>query len=225
MKKTYIFGHKRPDTDSVMSAIGLSYLKNQLGENTEPRVLGDINKESTYALNYFNIETPKYLNDVKLQLKDVNYHKGFYIKDTDSIYDGYQAMLKTELTGIPICKSDGTFSGLVTIKDLSYSIINEDLEDLYTSYDNILKVLKGEEINRCNNDIVGKLIVAAYRSTTFMSNVNLERNHILIVGDRHSVIEYAINSGVKLIILSGNCMIKDEHVEMAKKNNVNIIRN
>ena len=224
MKKTYIFGHKRPDTDSVMSAIGLSYLKNQLGENTEPRVLGDINKESTYALNYFNIETPKYLNDVKLQLKDVNYHKGFYIKDTDSIYDGYQAMLKTELTGIPICKSDGTFSGLVTIKDLSYSIINEDLEDLYTSYDNILKVLKGEEINRCNNDIVGKLIVAAYRSTTFMSNVNLERNHILIVGDRHSVIEYAINSGVKLIILSGNCMIKDEHVEMAKKNNVNIIR-
>lgn len=224
MKKTFIFGHKKPDSDSVMSAIGLSYLKNQLGDNTEPRVLGTINKESTYALDYFNIEQPKYLNDVKLQLRDVNYHKGFFIKDTDSIYDGYQEMLKSELTGIPVCKSDGTFSGLVTIKDLSYSIINEDVEDLYTSYDNIIKVLKGEEINRCSNDIVGKLIVAAYRSTTFMSNVNLERNHILIVGDRHSVIEYAVNSGVKLIILTGNSMIKDEHVELAKQNNVNIIR-
>ena len=65
MKKTYIFGHKKPDSDSVMSAIGLSYLKNQLGDNTEPRVLGTINKESTYALNYFNIDQPKYLNDVK----------------------------------------------------------------------------------------------------------------------------------------------------------------
>ena len=72
MKKTYIFGHKKPDSDSVMSAIGLSYLKNQLGENTEPRVLGDMNKESLYALKYFNIAKPKYLNDVKLQLKDVN---------------------------------------------------------------------------------------------------------------------------------------------------------
>ena len=30
MEKIYVFGHKKPDTDSVMSAIGLSYLKNQL---------------------------------------------------------------------------------------------------------------------------------------------------------------------------------------------------
>ena len=34
MKKTYIFGHKNPDTDSVTSAIALSYLKNKLGYNT-----------------------------------------------------------------------------------------------------------------------------------------------------------------------------------------------
>ena len=47
MKKVLIFGHKKPDTDSVMSAIGLSYLKNQLGDNTEPRVIGTINKEAT----------------------------------------------------------------------------------------------------------------------------------------------------------------------------------
>ena len=44
MSKTYIFGHKKPDTDSVMSAISLSYLKNKLGDNTVPKVLGDINK-------------------------------------------------------------------------------------------------------------------------------------------------------------------------------------
>ena len=89
MKKTLIFGHKKPDTDAVMSAIGLSYLKNKLGFDTEARVLGDLNKETKYALKYFNLNEPRYLNDVKLQLKDVNYHKGFYLKDTDSIYDGY----------------------------------------------------------------------------------------------------------------------------------------
>ena len=73
MKKTYIFGHKKPDTDSVTSAIALSYLKNQLGDNTEARVLGNLNKETTFALNYFNVKEPKYLYDVKLQLKDINY--------------------------------------------------------------------------------------------------------------------------------------------------------
>lgn len=224
MKKTFIFGHKKPDSDSVMSAIGLSYLKNCLGDNTEARVLGTINKESKYALNFFNIKEPKYLNDVKLQLKDVKYHKGFYIRDNASIYDGYQKMLKAELTGIPVCKSDGTFSGLVTIKDLSHIIVNENIEDLYTSYDNLMHVLKGEEINRCSDEIIGKLIVAAYRSTTFMSSVELNKNNILIVGDRHSVIEYAVNASIKLIILSGDSYIKDEHIEIAKKNGVNIIR-
>ena len=53
MNKTFIIGHKKPDTDSVVSAIGLSYLKNALGENTEARVIGDINKETEYALKYF----------------------------------------------------------------------------------------------------------------------------------------------------------------------------
>jgi len=224
MKKTFIFGHKKPDTDSVMSAIGLSYLKNQLGDNTEARVLGDINKESSYALNYFNLPKPKYLNDVKLQLKDIKYHKGFFIKDTDSIYDGYQAMLREELTGVPIVKDDNVFSGLVTIKDLSHVVINENVEDLYTSYDNLLRVLKAEEVFRASDEIIGRILVAAYRSTTVLSNVPLGKSDILIVGDRHSVIEYAVNSGVKLIILSGNSYIKEEHVLIAKKKGVNIIR-
>ncbi len=224
MGKTYIFGHKKPDTDSVLSAISLSYLKNELGEETEARILGDINKETAFALNYFNLDTPRYLNDVKLQLKDISYHKGFFIKDTASIYEGYQLMLKEGLTGLPVVDKDNIFTGLITIKDLSHTIINENIEDLCTSYDNLMLVLKGEEVLRFDNDIIGKLLVAAYRSTTFIENIALDKDMILIVGDRHSVIEYAVQRGVKLIILSGDADIKERHIEIARKNKVNIIR-
>ena len=224
MKKTFIFGHKKPDTDSVMSAIALSHLKNELGDSTEPRILGAINKETEYALNYFNLKTPEYLNDVKLQLKDVNFHKGFLIKETDSIYNGYQYMLREGLTGLPVVKENGEFKGLITIKDLSHTMINENVDDLYTSYDNLLEVLKAEEIIRFNDEIVGKTLVASYRSTTFMENVKLEKNMILIVGDRHSIIEYAVESGIKLLIISSDAEIKDKHIEIARQNNVNIMR-
>lgn len=224
MGKTYIFGHKKPDTDSVMSAISLSYLKNKIGENTAPKVLGDINKETQFALNYFNLQVPEYLNDVKLQLKDIDYHKNFIIKDTDSIYNGYQKMLEESLTGLPVVDSKGYFTGLITIKDLSHVIVNENTDDLYTSYDNLLHVLKGEQVLRIDTEIIGHILVAAYRSTTFMQNVKLEKDTILIVGDRHSIIEYAVNSGVKMIILSGDSEIKKEHIELARRNGVNIIR-
>ena len=45
---TFIFGHKNPDTDTVCSSIALSYLKNELGGKTMPKVLGNINNETKF---------------------------------------------------------------------------------------------------------------------------------------------------------------------------------
>lgn len=103
-------------------------------------------------------------------------------------------------------------------------VVNANFEELFTSYSNIMKVLKGEEILRFDDEIVGKILVAAYRSTTFINQVPLSSNDVLIVGDRHSVIEYAVESGVKLVVLSGDSEIKEKHIEIARKNKVNIIR-
>ena len=54
-KEVYVFGHRNPDTDSVTAAISLAHLKKQLGINAIPTVLSDINLETKYALNYFNV--------------------------------------------------------------------------------------------------------------------------------------------------------------------------
>lgn len=223
MEKTYIFGHKKPDTDSVTSCIALSYLKNQIGENTEPRVLGEVNKETQFALDYFHVAKPKYLNDVKLQLKDIDYHRDFVLNENESIYAGYQYMLKEGLTGIPIVKNNQKFAGLITMKDMIHTFLNDQDSSLYTSYDNLLQVLNAKEVCRFHDEINGNLLIASYRSTTFMNHVTLNKDCILIVGDRHSIIEYALNSGVQLIILTGDGEIKKEHIELARKNKVNIM--
>ena len=224
MDKIFVFGHRKPDTDSVSAAISYANLKKELGFNTEPRILSAINKETKYALDYFKVKEPKYLNDVKLQLKDVNYHKGYFINEKESTYDSYLYMLKEGLTGVPIVDDNNMYKGIVTIKDLAHAFIDTKVEHLNTSYSNLLEVLHGKEINRVDEEIKGNILAVAYRSTTFITNVKLTSNDILIVGDRHSIIEYAVNSKVKLIILSGDSYIKDEHIKIAKENGVNIIR-
>src|SRR5574344_2925655 len=108
-KITYVFGHKNPDTDSVCAAIALSYLKNQLGMTTMPVVLGNINPETSYALQYFNVKEPHHLNDVKLQLKDVAYHKGVFIDKDKPIKDAFDLMNMNSLTGIPIVEGKNKF--------------------------------------------------------------------------------------------------------------------
>ncbi|RUM69137.1 MAG: manganese-dependent inorganic pyrophosphatase [Sulfurovum sp.] len=55
---TYIFGHTTPDSDSIIGAISLSYLKNQLGEDTTPSRQGEINPETAFILKRFGFEKP-----------------------------------------------------------------------------------------------------------------------------------------------------------------------
>ncbi len=55
----YIFGHTTPDSDSIIGAISLSYLKNQLGEDTTPTRQGDINPETRFILDRFGFKAPE----------------------------------------------------------------------------------------------------------------------------------------------------------------------
>lgn len=56
----YVFGHRNPDSDSIVGAISISYLKNQL-ENEEyiPARQGDISAETEFILNKFGGALPE----------------------------------------------------------------------------------------------------------------------------------------------------------------------
>lgn len=56
---TYIFGHTTPDSDSIVGALSLSYLKNKLGEDTIPTRQGDINPETAWILEKFGYDAPQ----------------------------------------------------------------------------------------------------------------------------------------------------------------------
>lgn len=224
MKKIYVFGHKKPDTDSVTSAIALSYLKNKLGMNTEPRVLGDINEETKFALNYFHVETPKYLNDVKLQIKDLNYRRGYFISNKESVAKSFEYMEKKGISTIPIVDENNKFDGALAMKDIARHQIRGNYKRLKTSYNHIIEVLQGEEVLKFDEEIDGEINVVSFKSTTFIENFEINDKTILIVGDRHSIIEYAIQNKAELLIITGENEIKKEHLELAKQNHVNIIR-
>lgn len=66
MGKTYIFGHKNPDTDSIISSIVMANFEKEMG-NTEAVAcrLGNINKETEFVLNYVGIEKPELIEDLE----------------------------------------------------------------------------------------------------------------------------------------------------------------
>ncbi len=63
--KTYVFGHTNPDTDSIASAISMANLQTQTGRYAESYRLGNINKETKYALDTFNMQEPELLSKIE----------------------------------------------------------------------------------------------------------------------------------------------------------------
>ena len=224
MEKVYIFGHRNPDTDSVSSAITLAYLKRQLGMNAVPAVLSSINLESKYALDYFNVDEPIFLNDVRIKVKDLKYTKNYSVREFESVYSAYYKMNEAGISKIPVIDCNKKLLGILSMKDIAKAEFTGKYEDVDTIYSNIIETLSGDETLRFDDEIQGNLIVAGYRSTTILENIVMDENTILIVGNRHSIIEHAVNSGIKMLIITGGHEVKEEHLRIAIDNQVNIIR-
>lgn len=71
MSTILIFGHKNPDTDTITSAISMSYLQNQLGLKTEAVALGAPNEETQFALDYFKVAAPRIIERASDETKQV----------------------------------------------------------------------------------------------------------------------------------------------------------
>ena len=65
MSKKLVFGHKSPDTDTICSAIVMAEMQKAKGEDVEAVRLGELNKETKYALEYIKVETPRLLEKVE----------------------------------------------------------------------------------------------------------------------------------------------------------------
>lgn len=221
--QTFIFGHRNPDTDSVCASIALSYLMNEEGKNTIPKVLGHISAETKFVLDYFKVKCPDYLNDTKVQIKDIKYNKRAIIHENDSILSTFNYMQNQGLTAVPLVNDKKGLTGFVTLKEIAKFLVSGNNERVDTSYQNILDSLDGDICLEFDDKIKGRVMVASYQSKTIQDEVELSKDDILICGDRYKVLDYAIESGVKLIVLTGNHELPKKLLKKAEKNRVNVI--
>ena len=221
--QTFIFGHRNPDTDTVCSSIALSYLLNETGKNTVPKVLGHLNNETKCVMDYFKVKEPDYLNDTKVRIKDIKYNKKAIVHEDSSIYDTFYHMQKEGVTAVPLVDDAKKLAGFVTLKEIAKFLVSGDKEKVDTSYENILHSVEGEALLRFDEHIKGNAMVASFQSKTFHEEIVLSNKDILIVGDRYKVLDYAIEAKVKLIVLTGNHSLPAKLFRKAQKNEVNVI--
>ena len=89
----YAVGHKVPDSDSICSAIALSYLKTTLGEDVKPARLGELSPETLFILDKFGFEQP----ELKTSFANTD---GIYVVDHSDRIQGPDDIDDTTILGI-----------------------------------------------------------------------------------------------------------------------------
>lgn len=220
---TMVFGHKNPDTDSVTSAIALSHLRTQLGKKSKPFVLGEIPKESQYVLDYFKVSSPALIEDVKIQMKDLNYDEIVPLKPEQSILMAYHHMNANKIRTLPIVDDAQKLLGIVTMKDIAMNAVNGDSRTLDTTFENLKNDLNGEIIHYANPSVKGTVVITAFHKDTIIENEVFNNKTVVITGDRFEIINYAIERNVQLIIITGGQNIPQVLKERAAVSRVNIL--
>jgi manganese-dependent inorganic pyrophosphatase len=230
--KTYVVGHRNPDTDSVCSAIAYAEMRSLTGySDVIAAVAGDINKQTAFALEYFNTDPPQLLTDITPKVKDYMTSHVVTMPVETPIKKLIETMEKENLRLIPLMNSDGSYKKLVSLFDvtLGFKKLANPLTclHLHTSIKNLQETLDAESVylNDSDSYFDGAVLVGAMEREVFSEWLSQSQVQqcIVLTGNRQEIQEAALERKVRCLIVTGGQAIDQEIVTLAKQNGVSLL--
>lgn len=205
-QKTLVVGHRNPDTDSICSAICYANLKHKMtGREYEPCRAGNVNPETEFVLDYFNVDAPRLIENVKTQVKDIEIRKTKGVDRGISLKTAWERMREDKIVTLPCVTEDGVLEGVITIGDITKSYMNlydsSIMSKAKTKYANILECLEGTIVVGDAEEYFdkGKVLIAA--ANPDLMETYIEKNDLVILGNRYEAQLCAIEMEAGCIIV------------------------
>lgn len=183
-KVIYVFGHKNPDTDATCAAIAYAYFKNQVDPSNKyvPAVLGEINAETAFTLNYFNVEKPIKLQHLKPKVTDMRLEKITPVYQMDSIQEVAKKIVTTAGKTLPVADENDRLMGVISIADLVPALISSRQRDYHDEIQipvsNLLNVLQLNIIQGQIKEDIFKGNVYVFSDLTYYQRIS--KNGLII---------------------------------------------
>ena len=206
MDPIYVTGHRNPDTDAIVASIAYAELRNALGDRDfVPARLGQVNNETQRVLDMFEVDAPVLLNNVRTQVRDLEYDTPPIMDKTVTISMAWQKLKNTgSITVLPVVDEDKKLFGMLTSGDIA-NFTMKTIEDP-NIYDvpvyNLLSVLEGQIVNRVTqipDSVTGQVVVAVPTAREDM--LFSDPNSIVIVGQQKDMVQRAIDIGAKIVVI------------------------
>ncbi len=226
-KKVFVIGHKNPDTDSICSAIAYAALKNKTDDGVfVPKRAGEVNNETKYVLDFFDMETPEFIGHVGTQVKDVEIKPTPSLNEGISLKNAWNKMRDLRESTMPIV-NDGVLEGIISVKDIATA--NMDIYETrilaisHTKYTNVLDAIDGTMIVGDSEEEItkGKILIGAANPDLLENYV--EDGDMLLTGNRFENQLCGIEMNAGCIVVCTGAPISKTIQKLAKENNCKII--
>ena len=221
-KNVWVVGHKNPDTDSICAAITYANLKNKLEEQKKDKDTelvytamraGSVSPETAYVLDRFGVEAPQEVSDAGTQIKDIPVRRSEGVNHHISMKKAWEMMKEKDVVTLPIIDQRNKLEGLIIPVDNAKSYMdvydNAILSRARTQYKNIVETLEGKIItgNEHGYFLNGKVVVGA--GTPEVVGKSVERDDLVIIGDREEPQLLSIESGCSCLIVTNAFEVSD----------------
>ena len=100
--QTIVIGHRNPDMDAIVSAIGYAELKRQQGqENTVAGRCGATNERIDFVLQKFNTPAPVFIPSVRPVVGDVMETEVVSSRENEPVYRAMERIGEKRFRGLP----------------------------------------------------------------------------------------------------------------------------
>lgn len=234
MSKTYVIGHKNPDTDAICSAIAYADL---LQRTRRPEAVaarcGTVTARTEWVLKTAGVDVPELVMDVRLTVGAICKKTVATAAPHESFLDVYQRMLWGGYRSIPIVEGEHELVGLLSLQELLKLLLPvgespERMRVVRTSVANMLRTLNGEVVQvGGDHERVDELIMMVAGSSEEVMNQRLDQfppeQLLLITGDRANVQRSAVERGVRCLIVTGGFEVSEEIRQIAEEKNVAVL--
>lgn len=203
-KLVYVTGHKNPDTDSICSAIAYAELKTKMGTGATAYRLGELNRETAFVLDYFDVPSPSLLYNVKTQVSDLDMDVVNSVSPSISIKSAWKIMKRNNVKTLPVVDDNARLLGVVTLSDITNKYMdaldNNTIATSKTTLGNIVETINARLVCGSQQDFAtsGKILIVAMNAEEMQPYI--EKGDIVITGSR-------TDTQLKAIELGANCII------------------
>ncbi|MBQ1566543.1 MAG: putative manganese-dependent inorganic diphosphatase, partial [Erysipelotrichaceae bacterium] len=223
MKKrpVYVLGHKNPDTDAIVSAIGYAEYKKAQGVNAQASRIGSVAPETEYLLERFKFDDPVMLFTAKSILKEIDMDKAALADRNMTMKEALDKVIKLKNRGLIVVDKKKKLEGIVTLDDLTYMWTKTDkqLESIIRNIeiDNIVKTLEGRLVLRGDHKLSGKM----HMFPSLKSNV--EDDSIVLLRNEDDKMQYCLELGATMLVICTSSPISKHIQDLAKAAGATII--